>query len=477
MADNVILTRIKHATGTSAEWAAKASTLFNGELGYDSSNNKVKIGNGTARWTDLPWLKADSADKATSATSARYATTATSAASATNASTASYATSAGSASSATNASTATYASSAAKATSATSARYATTATSADSASKAASATSARYATTATSAGSATNASTASYAGTAGSASSATYATYPCTTAGNEIRFHNGTGLTAGGEIWLGWAWASGDKTVTKNWRIGNFSGGGLANVYVDTLYGNVSGNVNGYTSTAGTATYATSAGSAGSATSATSASKATSATSARYATTATNAGTASYSNNGAKAASATSATYSSTANWSKNGAKAASATSATYSSTANYGKNAGTSSYASTAGGVSGMIDYVVAQGTSGRWTYIKFNSGVAMCWGLSDNKSTQFASAWGSLYCHDYLFTALSYPFTFTSRPYEFAWPYPVDHTAVTGDWWPYTGGYNTTTQTTTWSAIRPTKPSAAVEIRLAYFVVGRWK
>ena len=469
MADNVILTRIKHATGTSAEWAAKASTLFKGELGYDSSNNKVKIGNGTAKWADLPWLKADLADKATSATSARYATTATMAGSADAAATASYAytaqlastadyatnaTSSSKAASATsatysstanyakNAGTSTYASSAdsaSKATSATSARYATTATSADSASKATSATSARYATTATNAGSATNASTANYATSAGSANTATNAS---------------------------------------------------------------------------TAAYATSASSASKAASATSATysstanyskdgaKATSATSARYATTAKNAGTASYSQNGAKAASATSATYSSTANYAKAVAAHEHSTldgldwiefrppsNAGHGGYLDFHFNGTTGDYTSRIIEMpSGEItinntrftwdsDNIQHYGTANGWTYFQFTSGWAMCWRLSDTKSTQFASPWGSLYCHDYLFTALAYPFTFTSRPYEFVNPYPVDTTSVTGDWWPYTGGHGTTTQTTTWSAIRPNKPSAAVSIRLAYFVIGRWK
>ena len=476
MADNVILTRIKHATGTSAEWAAKASTLFQGELGYDSSNNKVKIGNGTAKWADLPWLKADLADKATSATSARYATTATSAASATNASTASYATSAGSASSATNASTATYASSAAKATSATSARYATTATNADSASKATSATSARYATTATNAGSATNASTANYATSAGSAGSATYATYPCMTAGNEIRFHNGTGLTAGGEIWLGWAWASGDKTVTKDWRIGNFSGGGLANVYVDTLYGNVSGNVNGYTSTAGTASYATSAGSAGSATSA---SKATSATSARYATTATNAGTATYSSKSASATSAryaTTATNAGTASYSNNGAKAASATSARYATTATSAgsaTNASTATYASSAGGVSGMTDYVIAQyitDTSGSWSYRKWKSGIAECWMRTGQYYVSSLGAWGSMYVVDNIIPQIAYPFTFKSLPVVEA---TYERQGGAGDGWLFSGTWGETTMTPAFGYMRPTNNSAYVSAFI--YVIGR--
>lgn len=71
---------------------------------------------------------------------------------------------------------------------------------------------------------------------------ATHATYLNTVAGNEIRIHNATGLTNGGSLWLGWAWADGNKTVTKDWYIGNFSGGGLANIYASTFNGSLNGN-------------------------------------------------------------------------------------------------------------------------------------------------------------------------------------------------------------------------------------------
>jgi len=42
--------------------------------------------------------------------------------------------------------------------------------------------------------------------------------------------------------------------------------------------------------------------------------------------------------------------------------------------------------------------DYIVEQGTSGIWTYRKWNSGVAECWGTS-TKSNVSMSSWGSLY------------------------------------------------------------------------------
>ena len=47
-----------------------------------------------------------------------------------------------------------------------------------------------------------------------------------------------------------------------------------------------------------------------------------------------------------------------------------------------------------------GKTDYIVEQGTSGIWTYRKWNSGVAECWGYKLTSGT--FSAWGSGYSHD---------------------------------------------------------------------------
>ena len=52
--------------------------------------------------------------------------------------------------------------------------------------------------------------------------------------------------------------------------------------------------------------------------------------------------------------------------------------------------------------------DYVVEQGTSGIWTYRKWNSGVAECWG----KTSVSGSA-------TMLETTVSLPFTFSSNDY----------------------------------------------------------
>lgn len=43
--------------------------------------------------------------------------------------------------------------------------------------------------------------------------------------------------------------------------------------------------------------------------------------------------------------------------------------------------------------------DFIVEQGTSGIWTYRKWNSGVSECWGSYTNGSVTCNSSWGTLY------------------------------------------------------------------------------
>ena len=44
------------------------------------------------------------------------------------------------------------------------------------------------------------------------------------------------------------------------------------------------------------------------------------------------------------------------------------------------------------------IADYVIETGTSGIWTYRKWNSGIAECWGTY-TKTGPITSAWGNLY------------------------------------------------------------------------------
>ncbi len=118
--------------------------------------------------------------------------------------------------------------------------------------------------------------------------------------------------------------------------------------------------------------------------------------------------------------------------------------------------------------------DFVIEVGTSDIWTYRKWNSGVAECWGIYTMISA-CTKAWGTLYYSDTLVPRINYPFTFTSRPQESvfcrgdsvsAWAYPEGGGI----------GMNTTTQTGQYGFLRPTTMTAA-QVRYEYTVVGRWK
>lgn len=118
--------------------------------------------------------------------------------------------------------------------------------------------------------------------------------------------------------------------------------------------------------------------------------------------------------------------------------------------------------------------DFVIETGTSGIWTYRKWNSGVAECWGIYTMTSA-CNLAWGTLYYSNALAPRINYPFTFTSRPQETvfcrgdsvsAWAYPEGGGI----------GMNTTTQTGQYGFLRPTTMTEA-QVRYEYTVVGRWK
>lgn len=48
--------RIRIRRGTTTQWNSSTKILESGELGLDITLNKVKVGNGTALWSALPWL-------------------------------------------------------------------------------------------------------------------------------------------------------------------------------------------------------------------------------------------------------------------------------------------------------------------------------------------------------------------------------------------------------------------------------------
>lgn len=119
--------------------------------------------------------------------------------------------------------------------------------------------------------------------------------------------------------------------------------------------------------------------------------------------------------------------------------------------------------------------DYVVEQGTSDIWTYRKWNSGIAECWGIYEMGSA-CDKAWGGLYYSNAITPRINYPFTFKSRPQETVFLRINKYSA-----WLYadsdgSNAMNTTTQTARYGFLRPTTMGQA-QATYEFTVIGKWK
>ena len=52
--------RIQLRHDVAVKWTTVNPILLAGEFAYESDTNRMKIGNGTSRWNDLPYFQADS---------------------------------------------------------------------------------------------------------------------------------------------------------------------------------------------------------------------------------------------------------------------------------------------------------------------------------------------------------------------------------------------------------------------------------
>jgi hypothetical protein len=116
--------------------------------------------------------------------------------------------------------------------------------------------------------------------------------------------------------------------------------------------------------------------------------------------------------------------------------------------------------------------DFVVEQGTSGIWTYRKWASGVAECWGIRTVNEAKIDQAWESLY-YGACPAPLSYPVSFIEKPVETA-------TVTCNDMWTWqatiTG--NTVSQTARYVLMRPSKADTTTyTVYMQYRVIGKWK
>lgn len=127
-------------------------------------------------------------------------------------------------------------------------------------------------------------------------------------------------------------------------------------------------------------------------------------------------------------------------------------------------------------GGGGTVVDLVVEQGTSGIWTYRKWLSGIAECWGKTSQVTvaTSAWTSWGSLYEASVTATATNYPTDlFISAPQLFANPFPISGGATMLE---LASGGTKDVAPRVW-ATRATKPSNAVVLEAHFYAIGRWK
>jgi hypothetical protein len=118
-------------------------------------------------------------------------------------------------------------------------------------------------------------------------------------------------------------------------------------------------------------------------------------------------------------------------------------------------------------GGSGAFADKVVEQGTSGIWTYRKWNSGIAECWGTY-LLSTTVSNAWGNGYesgaktvqMPSGLFTAV-----------------PSIQLTNAGSWECIVIGYNHTKDAVSFELFRPSQITSAQNFYVNIYAIGRWK
>lgn len=125
------------------------------------------------------------------------------------------------------------------------------------------------------------------------------------------------------------------------------------------------------------------------------------------------------------------------------------------------------------------MTDYIVSKGTSGKWYYWKWASGLALCIHNGVTPGNFVGVAWGSVYdSGDMAWTFSDYPFTFVDIPYS----YPARTTADTSNQNSYyamismNGGTKSTPPK--FMLVRGTPPSEIIgHPYMTLVTIGRWK
>jgi len=120
----------------------------------------------------------------------------------------------------------------------------------------------------------------------------------------------------------------------------------------------------------------------------------------------------------------------------------------------------------------SDRADYVIEQGTSGIWTYRKWNSGIAECWGTSEVSNLAITTTWGSLKYGT--LSAISFP----SNLFNAAPNLTIFLRSTAGRVWATQTTNLSSSTTGTIYAIAPGEYSAgSTTINVVMTAIGTWK
>lgn len=116
-------------------------------------------------------------------------------------------------------------------------------------------------------------------------------------------------------------------------------------------------------------------------------------------------------------------------------------------------------------------VDYVVESGGNGIWTYKKWLSGKAECYGILE-VNTDIQENLGSLFCNSGATEKIDYPITFKNTPCEIA-----SIQSPGGIVWLASSNKNTSKQSALYLIISPNKQTNRAIYQISIIASGFWK
>ena len=118
-------------------------------------------------------------------------------------------------------------------------------------------------------------------------------------------------------------------------------------------------------------------------------------------------------------------------------------------------------------------VDYIIEEGASGIWTYRKWASGKAECWGRKHITTSMSQVTNNTFYYLNTSFLETNYPFEFKEAPNEIVtYHAPSSHMG-----WVYSQWENTNSHSGQYCAMRWNSVTSEADVYLDYYVVGMWK